>query len=329
MTKATGDKVYVCAITIWVPLPSHVADALEKQCREWRTGNLSSEERELAESLGAKLAFQWRLLSSLFQQRPFVTGSQVDEIEEQISQCQEKITLLNDLLVPIRLHAAARVEGLTEGQGMWIPRCYGLLGREEGYQNVWKEWLRAIAVPWVSDEVDVGINNVRGATFLPLERYVVNLCGEIPLPIQGKNQVEIAVRELRHSSHDLQVDYRLYAAKEEVTEIPGWRDVVPFHCQKLIQIDLYPLFRALSLKNIIILFEATLSEARIIFRSSYPAMLHVAARALTHLIWPLKYSGIYIPVLPGRLLSCLDVSPPLKFTESGSCELYHWHRPQV
>ena len=74
-----------------------------------------------------------------------------------------------------------------------------------------------------------------------------------------------------------------------------------------IQVDLYPIFRALSLKNIITLFEAAISEARIIFRSSYPAMLHSVARALVHLIWPFKFSGVFIPVLPSRLLSCLEV----------------------
>jgi DENN (AEX-3) domain len=76
------------------------------------------------------------------------------------------------------------------------------------------------------------------------------------------------------------------------------------------QVDLYPLFRALSLKHIIILLEAAISEARIIFRSSYPAMLYSAARALIHLLWPLKYSGVFIPVLPSRLLSCLEVHVP-------------------
>jgi len=66
------------------------------------------------------------------------------------------------------------------------------------------------------------------------------------------------------------------------------------------------MFRALSIKSIILLFEAAISEARIIFRSSYPAMLHSASRALLHLLWPFKFSGVYIPVLPARLLSALE-----------------------
>lgn len=198
MTKANGDKVHVCTITIWQSVPKSVAKELEIQCTEWRNGNLSLEERELAESLSSRLANERALLSSLLEQLAYQIGGERDEIDEQILQCQEKIALYNELLKPVRLHAAAKVEGLTEGQGMWIPRCYGLLGREEGYQTIWREWLRAIAVPWVRGEVDVDMVNDKGLRFLPLERYIVNLCGEVPLPIQGKTQIEIAVGALRY-----------------------------------------------------------------------------------------------------------------------------------
>lgn len=199
MTKANGDRVHVCCITIWHPVPTIVARDLETQCTEWRKGNLSREERELAEALSSKLAKERALLSSLLLQLPCLMGRERDAIDQQILDCEEKIILYNDLLKPIRLHAAAKVEGLTEGQGMWIPRCYGLLGREGGYQTVWREWLRAIAVPWVSGEVDVDLINDKVGRFLPLERYVVNVCGEVPLPVQGKNQIEIAIRELRYT----------------------------------------------------------------------------------------------------------------------------------
>jgi hypothetical protein len=197
MTKANGDKVHVCSITVWHQVPPSIAADLEKQCHEWRQGNLSLEERELAASLSEKLAGERAMLSSLLQQLPSLIGPERDEVDEHILQCEEKIALYNDLLKPVRLHAAAKVEGLTEGQGMWIPRSYGLLGRDGSYQTVWREWLRAICVPYVLGEVDIDIVNAQGGKFLPLERYVVNLCGEVPLPIQGKNQVEIAVRELR------------------------------------------------------------------------------------------------------------------------------------
>jgi hypothetical protein len=73
-----------------------------------------------------------------------------------------------------------------------------------------------------------------------------------------------------------------------------------------LQIDLYPLFRSLSLKNILTLYESLLSESRIILRSTHPALLTSASQALTSLLYPLTYTGVQIPVLPSRLLSALD-----------------------
>jgi DENN (AEX-3) domain len=200
MTKANGEQVHVCCITVWHPVPQGIANELEKQCEEWRKGNLSQEEREIAQALSSKLAIERAMLSTLLQQLPSLVGADRDDIDEQILQCEEKIALYNELLKPVRLHAAAKVEGLTEGQGMWIPRCYGLLGRDGSYQTVWREWLRAITVPWVAGEVNLDLINSQGDRFLPLERYVVNICGEVPLPTQGKTQVELAVRELKFQS---------------------------------------------------------------------------------------------------------------------------------
>ena len=173
MTKANGDRVHVCGITVWYPVPQSVAAELETQCHEWRQGNLSLEERELAESLSTKLANERSILSTLLHQLPLLHGPERETCDDQILQCEEKITLYNDLLKPIRMHAAAKVEGLTEGQGMWLPRWYALLGKEAGYQTLWREWLRAVAVPWVTGEVDVDVINGQGGRFLLLERYVV------------------------------------------------------------------------------------------------------------------------------------------------------------
>jgi DENN (AEX-3) domain len=199
MTKANGEQVHVCTIVIWHPVPHSVAHELEKQCDDWRKDTLTPEERELAEALTSKLATERALLSALLQQLPSLLGPERDDLDERIVECEEKIALYNELLKPVRLHAAARVEGLTEGQGMWIPRAYGVLGREDGHQTLWREWLRAVAVPWVAGEVNVDIFGPEGR-FLPLERYVVNMCGEVPLPVPGKTQIEIAVRELRYAT---------------------------------------------------------------------------------------------------------------------------------
>jgi hypothetical protein len=122
----------------------------------------------------------------------------------------------------------------------------------------------------------------------PLERYVINLCAEAPTPISSITQVEIAIRELR-----------LYARKEGLNEIPGWRNT-----------DIYALFRCLSIQNIVTLFEYVLAESRIILLSSHTSMLHLASHALLALIYPLKWSAVFIPVLPVRLIQALEAPCP-------------------
>jgi hypothetical protein len=200
MTKHNGEKVNVCCVTLWFPVPSNTAQDLELQCQQWRQGNLTSAERELAESLSQRLASHRAQLSNLLHQLPLASHGSFarDQLDEQISNCEEKIALYNELLKPIRLHAATKVDGLTEAQGMWLPRAYGLLGREEGFVSLWREWLRGVLVPFGGEITGVDAVSDNGERFLPLERYVVNMCGEIPLPLRGRCQVEIAVRELRY-----------------------------------------------------------------------------------------------------------------------------------
>lgn len=51
-------------------------------------------------------------------------------------------------------------------------------------------------------------------------------------------------------------------------------------------------------------------ESRIILLSTHTAMLHIAARAITSLLYPFEWHGAYIPVLPARLLEMLEAPFP-------------------
>ncbi|KAI4162570.1 MAG: hypothetical protein LQ342_003801, partial [Letrouitia transgressa] len=74
--------------------------------------------------------------------------------------------------------------------------------------------------------------------------------------------------------------------------------------------DLYAIFRALSIPNIVVLIEFALAESRIILLSSYTTMLYLASKALIELLYPLTWSGIFIPVLPARLIQALEAPCP-------------------
>ncbi|KAI6248573.1 hypothetical protein HI914_03532 [Erysiphe necator] len=292
MTTDEAVKLYGVTVIVWSPLNSKAAENVEQQCAEWRQSHMTTEERELAASLAERLASERAYLSRLLAQLPsIVSGSAArDALEEKISTVEEKIGLMTDLLRPVRHGAAAKIDGLTDGEtGLWIPRAYGILGRDGSLVSFWKEWLRAVIVPMTDGGVlRVPASSPKIGRWQPLERYVVNLCTEALSPISSKTQVELAVRELR-----------LFARKEAINELPGSRNT-----------DLYALFRSLSIPNIVCLFEFVLSESRIIFLSSHTAMLHLACSAIISLIYPLKWLGIFIPVLPARLLSALEAPCP-------------------
>lgn len=292
MTSDDNSKIYAITIIVWIPLNQDTAAIVEQRCEEWRQSHMTNEERELAASLGERLALERASLSRLLAKLPTMpSGSAArDTLEEQISATEEKIGLMADMLRPVRHGAAAKIEGLTDGEtGLWTPRAYGILGRDSNLTSFWKEWLRAVIVPMTDGGVlRVAPSSPKVGRWQPLERYVVNLCTEALSPITSKTQVELAVRELR-----------LYARKEAVNELPDSRNA-----------DLYALFRALTIPNIVALFEFTLSESRIILLSSHTAMLHLASKALASLLYPLKWASIFIPVLPARLVSALEAPCP-------------------
>ena len=218
MTAENGSRLHAICIIVWIPLNNQAAGELEKCCEEWRKDNMTDEERELAASLGERLAIERARLSELLAKLPTVpSGSDAREsLEDEISAVEEKIGLMSDLLRPVRLGAASKIEGLTDGEtGFWIPRAYGILGREASMTSFWKEWLKAVIVPMMDGGVQrVPPSSPQSGVWQPLERYVMNLCVEAFCPLPSKTQVELAVRELR-----------LFARKEAANELPNSRNV--------------------------------------------------------------------------------------------------------
>ena len=292
MTAADNTKIPAVCIIMYIPLKRETADELEKRCEEWRRANMTDAEREMASSLAERLALERATLSRLLMQLPQASqDSQArEELEDEISTVEEKIAVMSDMLRPLRHGAASRIEGLTDSDtGLWIPRAYGILGRDNSMTGFWRQWLRAISVPMQDGSIlRVPASSPKVGMWQPLESYVLFLCSEAPSPTSSKIQVDIAIRELH-----------LYAKKEAVNELPGSRTT-----------DLYPLFRALTMPNVVLLIEYVLSESRVILLSSHTAMLQLVSKAITELIWPLKWCGVYIPVLPSRLIQALEAPCP-------------------
>ncbi|KAL3960088.1 hypothetical protein ACCO45_005205 [Purpureocillium lilacinum] len=259
MTSEDNSKLYGITIIIWTALTADVAEDVETKCEQWRQNHMSNEERELAASLGIRLAGERSHLSHLLSKLPTIpSGSPArDRLEDEISTVEEKISLMTDMLRPLRHGAASKIEGLTAGEsGLWAPRAYGILGRDPANMGFWKEWLKAILVPMTDGSVlRVLPSSPKIGRWQPLERYVVNMCTEAFTPLGSKTQVELGVRDLR-----------MYSRREASNELPGSRTI-----------DLYALFRCLSLENVVALF---------------------------------GWASIFIPVLPARLISALEAPCP-------------------
>ncbi|XP_077196748.1 myotubularin-related protein 5 isoform X4 [Paroedura picta] len=70
------------------------------------------------------------------------------------------------------------------------------------------------------------------------------------------------------------------------------------------------LFRQLGITNVLCLFCAALTEHKILFLSSSYQRLTDACRGLLALMFPLKYSFTYVPILPAQLLEVLSTPTP-------------------
>uniref|UniRef100_A0A3Q3NKB9 SET binding factor 1 n=1 Tax=Labrus bergylta TaxID=56723 RepID=A0A3Q3NKB9_9LABR len=132
---------------------------------------------------------------------------------------------------------------------------------------------------------------------VPLETVVGNLLTCI-IPIAGGSQPGQEEREesLRTIT--------LGAGDRQVIQTPI-DDSLPVSGTSVAQ-----LFRQLGIINVLCLFCAALTEHKILFLSSSYQRLTDACRGLLSIMFPLKYSFTYVPILPGKLLEVLSTPTP-------------------
>ncbi|XP_069764351.1 myotubularin-related protein 5 isoform X2 [Narcine bancroftii] len=130
----------------------------------------------------------------------------------------------------------------------------------------------------------------------PLEKVIGNLLTCI-VPITGGSQMDDENEEaLRTIS--------LGAGDRQVIQIPI-SDALPVTgCSVAL------LLKQLGINNVLDLFCAALTEHKILFLSSSYQRLTEACRALLALMFPLKYSFTYIPILPAQLIEVLSSPTP-------------------
>eukprot|EP00980_Cylindrotheca_fusiformis_P019932 scaffold7017_cov134-Cylindrotheca_fusiformis.AAC.27 len=134
---------------------------------------------------------------------------------------------------------------------------------------------------------------------LPIERYIANFVYDIPLPIPGGAVVRWDCFGKATSSIEM--------AQTASNKLP------------LVNFSYEPLFRTLSVTNILVLWGVLLDEGRVVFRSKHLSLLTPIVEALLSLLFPFTWQGMYIPLLPSDMMDVLDAPVPFLVGVNGKC----------
>ncbi|XP_056878101.1 myotubularin-related protein 5 isoform X2 [Takifugu flavidus] len=158
---------------------------------------------------------------------------------------------------------------------------------------------------------------------VPLETVIGNLLTCV-IPIAGGSQInESPVCSLEKIPQALACHWLLACLKpgqeeqEEslrtITLGAGDRQVIQTPTDDSLPVSgssVAQLFKQLGIVNVLYLFCAALTEHKILFLSSSYQRLSDACRGLLAIMFPLKYSFTYVPILPGKLLEVLSSPTP-------------------
>jgi len=137
---------------------------------------------------------------------------------------------------------------------------------------------------------------------LPIERYIANFTREIPLPPCGKVEIR-------------------FGFSDEIPLIKIMRP--PSNKLPLVDFSYRPLFRFLSIPNILVVFGCLLQETRVVICSSSYSLLTPICESFLSLLFPFVWQGCYIPVMPYDMLDVLEAPFPFligihsRFLEKG------------
>ncbi|KAF9909377.1 hypothetical protein EC991_008762 [Linnemannia zychae] len=280
LTQETGSRSYAMCVTMYERLPQRMHDQLDILCQRWTRSHMSESEIEYAKAIKTKISRERRLLRSLQMQlreeKTLGRRARQTQIEREILDTEEKLSLLDDQMKPWR--------GLfVEIEDAWLPRCIGLVSAIP-YHYLLRDWLLGIVVACSGGIEHPGMS----LSSMRLESYVKNLIHEVNLPPFGKLEIGISIN-----------NRVIYASRPALNSVPIVKNF-----------SLFPLFRCLSAEDIVTVIEVILSEGKIILLSSYLGMLTLASESFLYLLFPLYWQGVYIPILPSALMTCLQAPVP-------------------
>ena len=127
-----------------------------------------------------------------------------------------------------------------------------------------------------------------GEMTLPIERYITNICLEIPAPPPGSFEVQTTILD---------------------SIIKIWS---PPHNQPIAWVSLpfSHLFQCLDIDNIILVWHCLALERQVLLTSTQLSILTTCSEIMLSLLFPMRWSHAYIPLLPKFLIPILSAPMP-------------------
>ncbi|ORY18915.1 DENN-domain-containing protein [Neocallimastix californiae] len=282
-TNLQGEKSYGVCVIIYEKIRGNVKKSYERLLNKWIKENIDDNEKEYILHIHAELEKQQEeleqtklKLKEILYKNDFVTKEDLtlhDELSKNMNEIGENIKLYEEILNTLGN------KRFISSDNVYQPRCIGVTSSWPWY-TILKDWLSLV--------VRETIGGFGNKICIPLERYIVNILHEIPFPPPGKYEVSISTSEKT-----------LYFSQPPKNEIPIITDF-----------SFYPTFRCLSHNNIIAITEMLLGERKMIFVSSYPALLSNVIETFCSLIYPFEWKYVLIPVLPVKLLQYTHAPGP-------------------
>jgi hypothetical protein len=123
---------------------------------------------------------------------------------------------------------------------------------------------------------------------LPIERFIVNFSGELPAPPPGAFEVQTTILDsvikIWSPPHNLPI---------------AWVSL-PFRS----------LFECLDLENIVLVWHCMVLERQVLITSTQLSLLTLSCEIFLSLLFPMRWSHAYIPVLPHFLIPILSAPMP-------------------
>jgi len=169
----------VC-VTIYEPIVEQQQSEYKQIAETWTRENYTTDEIEHACATNEKLQNSQKQLEEL--RKSCAEDEDVSPAQEaQIFELEEAIVLYTSLLAPYS-------RAVTSVENIHVPKAIAIVCKWPFY-TLFKDYLSVIVARSIIPDMT--------SLQLSIERYITNICNEIPLPPPGKFEVAIGIDELR------------------------------------------------------------------------------------------------------------------------------------